>query len=406
MIWSISWRNVWRNKLRSSVVIIAIVIGLSTGVFSTAFMNGWMNQRLDNAVKSEISHIQIHKEKFKENNETSYYIKNADLLSEKIRRIELVKGVSKRIVVNSMVASAESGTGVSVVGVNPENEKKVSDIYDKIIKGKYFEGVSKNPVIIGEKLAKKLDVDVRNKIVITIQDMDNNIIKGAFRIAGIYKTSNTSYDGSHIFVNYNDIIDITGLSHGAAHEIAVYLSDDEDIDRVLEDISSFAPKGLLTESWKEISPELGLFDEMMQVYMYIIVIIVLFALCFAIINTMLMVVLERVRELGMLMAIGMNKLKIFSMIILETVFLSLTGGIIGIVIGVVASMISSKTGIDLSLWGEGLEEIGFATLLYPSINLENVISITFFVILTGIISALYPAYKALKLNPAETLRAE
>ncbi|MEA3494671.1 MAG: FtsX-like permease family protein [Bacteroidota bacterium] len=406
MIWSISWRNVWRNKLRSSVVIIAIAIGLSTGVFSTAFMSGWMNQRLDNAVKTEISHIQIHKEKFKENNETSYYIKNADLLTKKIRKIEEVKGVSKRIIINSMVASAESGTGVSVIGINPENEKNVTDIYDKIIKGKYFEGVSKNPVIIGEKLAKKLDVDVRNKIVITIQDMDNNIIKGAFRIAGIYKTSNTGYDGSHIFVNYNDIIDITGLSDGDAHEIAIYLSDNKNIDGVLKNISSFAPEGLLTESWKEISPELGLFDEMMELYMYIIVIIVLFALCFAIINTMLMVVLERVRELGMLMAVGMNKLKIFSMIILETVFLSLTGGVIGIVIGVVASMLSSKTGIDLSLWGEGLEEIGFATVIYPSINLENVISITFFVIITGIISALYPAFKALKLNPAETLRAE
>ena len=405
MIWSISWRNIWRNKLRSLVVIIAITIGLIAGVFSTFFMKGWMEQRLNDVINTEISHIQVHHPKFKENNEFKYRIENIASKLEKIKKLKEVKGVSKRIIIHSMVASAETGTGVKIIGVDPEIEKDVSNIYEKIIEGKYFQGVSRNPVVIGKKLADKLDVKVRHKIVITVQDENGDITSGAFRVSGIYKTANTTYDGLTIFVRNIDITRLTSFDNSCAHEIAVLLKNNDNLDEVTKIISSISPK-LETENWEVLSPEMGYMNEIMGIYMYIVVIIILLALCFGIVNTMLMVVLERVKELGMLMAIGMNKLRVFSMIILESVFLSLSGGVIGVFLGYLISLYFAKAGLDLSIWAEGLEAMGFAAIIYPVIEFESLITITGLVILTGIISALYPAYKALKLKPAEALTTE
>jgi len=161
-----------------------------------------------------------------------------------------------------------------------------------------------------------------------------------------------------------------------------------------------------TLTWTELMPDMKMMNESMEFMIYIFVIIILLALGFGIVNTMLMVILERVKELGMLMAIGMNKLRVFTMIVLETIFLSLVGGIVGIALAVGLTIITGKTGLDLSLWAEGLSSQGFDTMVYPTIGIDSVIIVTILVIITGILSAIYPARKAIKLNPAEAIRIE
>jgi len=108
----------------------------------------------------------------------------------------------------------------------------------------------------------------------------------------------------------------------------------------------------------------------------------------------------------MLMAVGMNRLRVFTMIVLETVFLSLTGGIIGIVLAVMLTAITGKTGIDLSLWAQGLNSFGYDSVIYPEIGFDSIVGVTILVIITGIISAIYPARKAIKLKPAEAIRID
>ncbi len=163
---------------------------------------------------------------------------------------------------------------------------------------------------------------------------------------------------------------------------------------------------LQVENWKEISPEMSYMTEVMGLYNYIFIVIILFALLFGIINTMLMVVLERRKELGMLLAIGMSKGRVFSMIMLETVLLSLTGGILGILMGWAVSGYFGKNPINLSRWGEGYAQLGYDTIVYTTIEPSQFIVVTIMVIFTGIIAALYPAYKALRYDPAEALRIE
>ena len=405
MISTFAWRNIWRNKLRSCVIITAITLGVFAAIFIIAFMNGMVDGRVKSIIDTEMSHIQIHQSGFLDNNQFTLLLSNADSIVEIVRNTPHVMAISKRIVINSMVASAENVTGVRIIGVDPDNEKKVTGIFKSITEGKYLDDSGRNPVLLSERLAKKLNVRLHNKVIITVQDVNKNIASGAFRISGIYRTENAMYDESHLFVRNNDIGRLTGLSSCEAQEIAILLDKDENTEKTSKTISGYFPD-LDVKYWQELSPEAGILVSSMNLKMYIILIIILLALSFGIVNTMLMVVLERVHELGMLMSIGMNRLRVFMMIMLETIYLSLTGGVLGILIGYFEIKYLSRSGVDLYAWKEAIAEIGFSSLIYPVIHGRVIIITTIMVVLAGIFSALYPAYKALKLNPSESIRTE
>ena len=405
MILSISWRNIWRNKTRSFVVITAVALGICAGVFSTAFMKGMMDQRTQSAISTEISHIQIHRQNYRQENSLQLYMNESMAVVEQIKKINHVKGVSQRIIIQSMIASAETSSGVKIAGIYPENEKMVTSLSTKLVEGKYFKGVPKNPVVIGQKLADKLNVKLHSKIVITLQDMDNNITAGAYRIAGIFKTSNSNFDEMNVFVRYDDLSRLLALPEGASHEIAIFVDDNEMVDIIQNKVKEFIPDYEIL-NWKEISPELSYLTEIMDMYMYIFIIIILLALLFGIINTMLMVILERRKEIGMLMAVGMNKIKVFTLILVETVQLSLVGGVVGVFAGGLISAYFETHAINMSMFAEGLSKIGWDSMVYCSVETDMILNVTIMVIIAGIIASVYPAYKALKYDPAEALRME
>ena len=403
MISLFAWRNLWRNKLRSSIIIAAITLGVFAGIFLIAFSRGMVNSRIQSIIGTEISHLQIHIPGYLENEQFSKLINNADSVVGIAKATPNVVAVCKRVIINSMVASAETGTGVKITGTDPKEERRVTSLSSRIIKGKYLDDSYRNPVVISELLSQKLKVGLKNKIIITVQDINKNLTGGAFRIVGIYKTDNLMFDEANIFIRNNDLCRLTGISENQASEIAIRLNKNDNTTDVSKALSVKFPN-LEVKNWQQLSPEGGYLVSAMNQYMYTFIIIILLSLCFGIINTMLMVIIERVRELGMLMAIGMNRLRIFTMIMLETVYLSLIGGILGIVTGFFASQYFGKRGIDLYFWKEAFSEIGFSSLVYPTIDTKTMFVTTIMVIITGVISALYPAYKALKLNPSESIR--
>jgi len=387
------------------VIITAITLGVFAGVYTVAFMFGWVNQRVASVINTEMSHIQIHHPEYLETYEIHDLIPNTDEIVSQLSSLKSVKAVSDRVIATCMVASAETGSGVQLVGVDPEREMLVTNIHQKVVDGEYFNGVKTNPIVIGEKLAEKLKVKVRSKVVVTITEMDGTLTGGAFRVAGIYRTSNTSYDEMKAFVRADDIRRLVGLDENAGHEIAVLLNENGTEKLIAKEISEMHPN-LQVLTWTQLLPEMEMLNENMNLMLYIFVGIILLALGFGIVNTMLMVILERVKELGMLMAVGMNRLRVFTMIVLETVFLSLTGGIIGIVLAVMLTAITGKTGIDLSLWAQGLNSFGYDSVIYPEIGFDSIVGVTILVIITGVISAIYPARKAIKLKPAEAIRID
>ncbi|WP_163323965.1 ABC transporter permease [Draconibacterium mangrovi] len=406
MILSIAWRNVWRSKTRSLVMIAAIALGLFAGIFMMAFMNGMYNSRIESATRSELSHIQVHAPHFLDNTESELFIPNGFALAEQIAALDSVEAASPRLIAEPFIMAAHGTGGGKMLGIDPEKEKQVTDIWEHLVDGTYLEKTSRMPpVLVGKKLADKLRLKVGTKINVQLVDFNGDLSSKGYRVAGIYKTVNTGFDEMHLFVNINDLRSQIGIQPDAVHEIAILLKDNSYAPLVKPAVQKTAP-GMDVQTWKELSPEMSLITDSMDQYMYIFILIILIALCFGIINTMLMAVLERVKEIGMLMAIGMNKRKIFNMIILESIMLTLTGGVVGILLGIGISRIFEQHPINLSAFAQGLEQYGMSTeisTVFPSHSLGILITL---VVLTGLISAIYPARKALKLNPAEATRTE
>lgn len=400
MLSIISWRNVWRSKGRSFAVIGAIVLGIAALTFSFAFMQSFMQVYIDNAINDQYGHIQLHHPQFSANNEIKFKIENVDQVIAELQQNDLVSAVTSRTMISGMANTADGNGGVQIYGVKPDSEDDVFKLNENIIEGEYFEGVQRNPVLIGEDLAEKLEVKIKSKLVLTFSDENGNLTTAAFRIAGIFDTNSPILNQSGAFVLQQDLERLMGTD--MVHEVVVRLKNQEDLKQAEQKISSSFPN-LQVQTWKELAPELELMTTQTQTFQFIIMGIIMLALGFGIVNTMLMAVLERMKEIGMLMGIGMNKLRVFLMIILETIMMALIGGPIGLLLGYAIIKHFQYYGFDLSDYAQGLDQYGYDTMIYPSLEPQYYVYMAFGVIVTAILGALYPAIKSIRLKPVEAI---
>lgn len=407
MLISIAWRNLWRHKLRSATVMIAVTIGLSAGLFSVAFMVGMVEERLESAIGNQVGNIQIHNNEFIAEEDFSYLVVSPGKITKYLYDKYNIDKVSKRLLASGMITSPTTASGVKIIAVDAEKERRASTLYKRTVDGDYLPDDFRNPVYIGEKLAEDLSVSLRSRIVLSFQDPLGHITGGAFRVAGIFKTEDSVFDSMNVFVRKGDFVTICSHDLDEVHEIVIRIEDDSRTHEIVNDINArFSGAGIKARGWQTIKPDLGMIMEMMGQMMYILMAIILFALAFTIINTMLMAVMERFHEFGMLMAVGMKKTKVFIMVMTEALFLSLTGAFIGMVISYLAIFHTSRRGIDISSVAEGMEAAGYSAVIYPSISFNFYIGVTLLVVLTSIIASIYPAFKALRLNPAEAVRVQ
>lgn len=400
MLSIISWRNVWRSKGRSFAVIGAIVLGIAALTFSFAFVQSFMQVYIDNAINDQYGHIQLHHPQFSENNEIRYKIEDIEQVISELKQNELVRAVSSRTMISGMANTAEGNSGVQIYGVIPEAEDQVFQLQKNVSEGAYFEGVRRNPILIGDDLAEKLEIKVKSKLVLTFTDENGNLTTAAFRVAGIFDTNAPVLNQSGAFVLQKDLERLLGTE--MVHEIVVRLEDQENLEQANEKISRNFP-GLQVQTWKELAPELELMTTQTQTFQFIIMGIIMLALGFGIVNTMLMAVLERMKEIGMLMAIGMNKLRVFLMIILETVMMALVGGPVGLLLGFAIIKHYQYYGFDLSDYAKGLDQFGYDTVVYPALEPRYYLYMALGVIVTAVLGALYPAIKSIKLKPVEAI---
>ncbi len=244
-----------------------------------------------------------------------------------------------------------------------------------------------------------------SRIILSFLDVNEVQTSAAFRICGVFRTNNDMFEGVSVFVPEAELRELTGLKEGVYHRLICRLADNDLTDKTTPAIRE-AFSGAEVLSWKEIQPDMAMLADMMQQIYGIFMAVILAALAFGIVNTMLMAVLERTKELGMLAAIGMNRGKTFGMIMLESVFLSLTGGAAGMAISAIVIAVTTKNGINLVKYSEGMEAMGFSAHLFPTIDAPFFFITSLLIVLTGILSAIYPARKALKLNPLEALRTD
>jgi ABC-type lipoprotein release transport system permease subunit len=278
----------------------------------------------------------------------------------------------------------------------------VTSIAGHLTKGSYFDGGKSHRAVIGEELARKLGAGLRSKIVLGTQDGDGDIAAASVRVVGIFRTESTGFDETSVFILREDLENLIGVSD-LVHEVAIVLKDPDQLDPGVASLKESFPS-YAVESWKVLAPELGYMNDFIGLYLEIFLAIIIFAMLFGITNTMLMSVLDRIREFGILTAIGMKGGKVFLMIMLESMVLTLTGALVGIGSGAGTVALLGETGIDLTLFAEGMRRYGYVEQFYPVMPLVFYQQIVLWVILAAVLASLYPAWKAIRLDPAQAVR--
>ncbi len=402
----IAWRNVWRNPSRSAIIVAAIALGLLGGNFIAALSTGLLNQSFVETIRHRVSHIQMHHPDFIANPEPRHRLEDGREILDRVRELNGVKAASARLALDGMAASATMSSGVRIIGIDPQSEIGTTRMNERMEKGDYFAEPGRLPsVVIGRELAEKLRSDVGSRIVLTFQDVDGELISASFRVEGIFSLNSRAFEERNLFVGKTDLAELIAAP-GAVTEIAVLLDDDDSFREIAGEMRESFPE-VEVRSWEELAPDLYFQRQMVGQSLMWVMAIILMGASFGILNTTLMSVFERTRELGVLMSIGMKKAGIFKMIILETTLLAVTGGAAGLAMSFVFVKYLSRRGIDLTaVGGENLRELGFSPEIYPDLEPVFYLRVAVLVVVFAVLAAIYPAFKAITLLPAEAVRKE
>lgn len=403
MLLSLAWKNIWRNKNRSVVVILAIAFGLWGGLFSGGLMVGMGESIVNTAINRNLGHVQIHNPKFDETKSIRRFIPHGAQIAASIRNEPNVVGVTARTSFTGIASSATSSFPVQINGIVPKDEERVTDLQTKLVNGSYFKSNDKNAIIIGKKLADRLRLHEKSKIVLGFEGLHGELVNIACRVVGIFESASSRFDEGNVFL-LQDYLQKELDAPLLIHEIAIRCTNAKVVPEVTSLLKKRYPQ-LLVQSWKERAPVLAYISDMMITYTYFFLVFILLAVLFGITNTMLMSVVDRTRELGMLMAIGMKRVRVFFMILLESLLLSLTGGLLGIILGELTITLVGSSGINLSIFEASLKSFGLSAVVYPNLPGKMYVILTLLIIITANMAALFPAWKAIRLQPAQAIRS-
>ncbi|MEM9325685.1 MAG: FtsX-like permease family protein [Bacteroidota bacterium] len=400
MIFSLAWRNVWRSRKRSLVVIGAMIVGVWSLIFIISFYNSFYVGFSNNGVQYEYSHLQIHHPDYLTDPNINWRVQDLDQVSARLERMESVAASSYRQKIPGMIASAKTSAGVEIYGVDTEQEAATTLLSTLVVDGAYFEGITRNPILVSRKIANKLKLKIRSKVVLTFQDLDQEITAASFRVAGIFESKSPRINEGVVYVRQSDSERLIGGN--GIHEVAILLDDAEDMDEVKHALVGVTPSTVRT--YRDIAPEFSLMEQSSATTQRTLTVIIMLALLFGIVNTMLMAVLERTREIGMLRSIGMHRGKVFRMILVETLTLGAIAGPVGLALGYITVQWLGERGLDLSRYSEALQEYGYDAIFYPEIENLTYFGLMITVLITAFVGSIYPAIKAIRINPLEALR--
>ena len=397
----LAWRNLWRNHRRTIIMIAAVAVGIWAMLFMNALMRGMVNEMIRDSVKSLPGHVQIHHPEYRDDPNVVNFI--AQPSGELLAMLEGpdVEVWASRVRVPAVVSSERESRSVTFVGIDPEWESSISFVAGDMAEGRFLENPADAGIIIGRKLADTLDTGLGKRIVIMTQDPDNEIADRGFRIVGLFDSSMQSLEESYVFTGIETAQKLLKIGD-RVHEIAIIGPGFREVDPVYEKISAAAGPELSTLPWYELDPYLGTMLGVMDGFILVWIIVIFMALSFGLVNTLVMAVFERVREIGLMLALGMKPSVILGQIIVESVLLLLIGLLIGNLLAW-ATVVPLADGIDVSMVAEGMEMFGSSSVLYPELALNDVVMANAIVILLGIVASLSPAWRASRYQPIEAI---
>ncbi len=403
-ILKMSLRNLARNKRRSALSAVAIAVGTALLLFMSATIRGEMRGALDLTINLRTGHLQIHAEDYKDENMS---LKRKDMIeapldiSSQIENIPQVNAASPRLNASAIIAFKNETIGVNVLGIDPQSATNA--IYrEGVVEGEYLAPDDREGVLIGLPLAESLGLGPGDTIDLIVNTSEGDTDEQHFIIRGVYTTDSPGYDKATIFMPLKKAQTITKTENYASM-IYILLYNMEDTAVVKEAIQV---PGYVVEDWEELNKLLLIVEQLSNAMMFFFNLMVLGVTSTVIMNTLLMAVYERTREMGILGALGMKARQVKALFLSEATLLAIGGVIIGLILGVPLVLYYAQAGFfigDMGVSANSSFMLGNSIYPYPTIG--DAISVSIAALLITILSGYYPASQASKLEPVEALHS-
>jgi ABC-type lipoprotein release transport system permease subunit len=400
----LAWRNIWRNPRRTAVILTAVIIGVWSMIFLGALMRGIAVGMIKNGIATLTGHIQIHHKGYRDDPSIENSIFNRRVV-EKALKDSLPPDAlwTSRVRVNAIANNARHSSGVTMVGIDPPAEAKISFIGSAISRGRYLTENDSNGILVGEALLEKFETKIGRKLVLMSQDTEQEIASRAFRIVGVFRAEMESTEKQFVFVTRSAGQKMLKMGNGIS-EIAILLSDGYGNREVYEKLkATLPPEQFEVHSWRELLPFQTAYLKILDGFMWFWFLVVFVAMGFGIVNTTLMAVFERMREFGLMKALGMKPWWILREVLVESFLLLICGLTVGNLLGFLSIYALSGSGIDLSALAAGAEYAGMSRIIYPAVAARDVWVANLTVLLLGLLVSLYPAIKASRFTPVQAL---
>jgi len=397
MYLQLAWRNIWRNPRRTTVILAAVIIGVWSMIFLGALMRGIAVGMVKNGIATLTGHIQIHHKGYRDDPAIENSITNRQVVEKALsQNLPPRAQWTRRVRVNAIANNARHSSGVTMVGIDPRAEAKVSFIGSAISRGRYLAQDDSNGILVGKALLEKFETKIGRKLVLMSQDKEQEIASRAFRIVGVFRAEMESTEKQFVFVTRSAAQKMLKLGNGIS-EIAILLPHGYENLDVYEKLKATLPSDQFEiHSWRELLPFQTAYLRILDGFMWFWFLVVF-------VNTTLMAVFERMREFGLMKALGMKPWWILREVLVESFLLLICGLIVGNCLGFLSIYALSGSGIDLSALAAGAEYAGMSRIIYPAIAFKDVLVANLTVLLLGLLVSLYPAIKASRFTPVEAL---
>ena len=398
LLLQLSVRNILRHKRRNGMLLAAIIVAVAAVVCMSAFIRGFQYDMADAAVANLTGHVKILAPGYRDDPN----IRKSFALAETWRPDvdeEALAGWAARVRVPAVIMSERGTRGVQFVGIDPGQED-ISFIGSAAVDGERLADRSDGRILVGQALADQLETAAGRRLVIITQGADGLNREAGFRIAGLYDAEGTGLEKTFVFTGVTALQSMVGAD--VFTEISIRLRREPALFQLKASLMEFFT-GLDVLNWQELEPQAAAMFVFADSAFFIWYFIMMGALVFGLVNTLVTSVMERVRELGMLRALGMRSRGVVAQVVLESSVLMLLGVAGGITGGwlVIQAM---GDGLDLSQWAEGVEAFGLRGILQPVSLAKDVVLIGAMSVVLGIVASLYPALRIVRIKPLEALR--
>ncbi|MCB2188162.1 MAG: ABC transporter permease [Deltaproteobacteria bacterium] len=403
MLLRLAWRNIWRNPRRTGVILTAVVVGVWTMVLLGALMRGMLTGMVANGIATLTGDIQIHARGFHADPSVQHTLADpAPALAELARLAPPGAAWASRVRVPGIVMNARHTRGVTLVGIQPEKEARVSFYGGAVTEGRGLLPADPLGVVVGRALLDRLQTKLGRKLVIMSQEAGGGMASRAFRIVGVFQAEMEGTEKQFVFISLDQAQQMLNLGHGIS-EIAVLLPQHQQHPPLAAALRQTLPPGLEVLTWLELLPMMQVFLQMFDFFNLLYYLVVFTAMAFGLVNTTLMAVYERMREFGLLKALGQKPWGIMRQVLAEAFMILAVGVVIGDGLAFATIAWLGQHGIDLSSLAAGVEFSGMTRIIRPELAAADVWLANGVVIILGLAVSFYPAAKAARFTPVEAL---